>query len=276
MGAATLIIILTTFLFSYRGFKDHYFFDKYSFEVEKILLYKQYRRLFTSGFLHINWLHLIFNMLSLYFFSQGIETYLGELRYLVIYLASLIGGNLLALFIHRNHGDYSAVGASGAVNGVIFAAIALFPGMRIGFFFLPIGIPAWLFGLLFVAFSIYGIRSRRENVGHEVHLGGALVGMLIALLMVPEAIVQNYIPILIIVIPVLVFLYVIVYKPQLLLVNNLYYNNHNYTIDHRYNMEKVEQQSEIDKILEKIHKKGIKSLTKKERQRLEEYSKISK
>ena len=276
MGAVTLIIILTTFLFSYRGFKDHYFFDKYSFEVEKILLYKQYKRLFTSGFLHINWLHLIFNMLALYFFSNGVEAYLGELRYLLIYLASLVGGNLIALFIHRNHGDYSAVGASGAVNGVIFAAIALFPGIKIGFFFIPIGIPAWLFGLLFVAFSIYGIRSRRENVGHEVHLGGALIGMLTAMLMVPEIITQNYIAILIIVVPILIFLYVIVYKPHLFLVDNLFYKSHNYTIDHRYNMEKIQQQSEIDKILEKIHKKGIKSLTKKERQRLEEYSKISK
>jgi hypothetical protein len=159
------------------------------------------------------------------------------------------------------------------VNGIIFAAIAIFPGMKIGLFLIPLSIPAWFYGLLFVGFSIYGIRSRRENVGHEAHLGGALVGMLVALMMEPSAIVRNYVPILILIIPTLAFIILIIRRPDFLLVQNLFYKrSHAYSIDHKYNEQKAKKQFDIDKILEKIHKRGMNSLTRKERQQLNEYS----
>ena len=141
-GIISLLLIILTVLISYRGFKDHRFFENHTFEVEKVLLYKQYIRMVSSGFLHVNWMHLLLNMFSLLMFSGGLERYLGPFGFLLIYFSSLIGGNLLALLIHRNHGEYSAVGASGAVNGIIFASIALFPGMSIGLFLLPISMPA--------------------------------------------------------------------------------------------------------------------------------------
>jgi membrane associated rhomboid family serine protease len=270
----TILIILVTVLFSVRGFSDHGFLDRHVFEVEKVLVFKEYRRLITSGFVHLSWMHLFFNMLSLYLFSGGLEQYLGGISFLLIYFTSLVGGNLLALYIHRHHSSYSAVGASGAVNGVIFATIALFPSMRIGFFPLPLSIPAWLYGLLYVGYSMYGIRSRRENVGHEAHLGGALIGMLVAILMVPQALIQNYLPILAILLPTSLFIFLIIYRPDVLLVDNLFYRrNRNYTVEDRYNAGKAKEQLDIDKILEKIHKKGIKSLTKREKEALEEYSK---
>jgi membrane associated rhomboid family serine protease len=269
----TLLIILNTAIFSYRGFKDEAFFARYSFEVDRVLVNKEYLRLITSGFLHVNWTHLIFNMLSLYFFSSSLESYLGPLVFLLIYFASLIGGNLFSLFIHRNHGDYSAVGASGAVCGVIFASIALFPGFGIGFFGLP-AIPGWLYSILFVLFSIYGIRSRSDNIGHDAHLGGALIGMLIAILTIPAAVTYNYIPILCIFVPSIIFIYIIIKKPAFLLVDNYFFKHHyNYTLEDRYNLNKKTQQAEIDRILEKIHKRGINSLTKKEKGILNEYSK---
>jgi len=273
-GIISLLLIILTVLISYRGFKDHRFFENHTFEVEKVLLYKQYIRMVSSGFLHVNWMHLLLNMFSLLMFSGGLERYLGPFGFLLIYFSSLIGGNLLALLIHRNHGEYSAVGASGAVNGIIFASIALFPGMSIGLFLLPISMPAWIYGLLFVGFSIYGIRSRRENVGHEAHLGGALIGMLVALLMVPSAVIYNYVPILILVLPTLAFIILIIRRPDFLLVQNLFYKkSHEYSIDHKYNAQKAKKQFDIDQILEKIHKRGMNSLTRKERQQLDEYSK---
>ena len=229
----------------------------------------------TSGFLHVSWTHLIFNMITLYFFSPSVELYLGSVKFLIIYFASLLGGDLLSLFVHRHHADYSAVGASGAVCGIIFASIALFPGMGVGFFGLPFYIPGWLYGLVYVLFSIYGIRSKKDNIGHEAHLGGALIGMAVALIMVPEAFAENYITILIIAVPTIIFIYLIAAKPQLLLVDNLFFKAHNdaYSIDHQYNQQKVIQQQEIDRILEKISKQGMKSLSSKEKARLEEYSK---
>jgi membrane associated rhomboid family serine protease len=274
IGFINLALIIVNIVVSYKGLKDHSFFDRYSFEVDNILVYKDYKRLVTSGFLHVSWMHLFFNMFALYAFSTSLELRMGLSNYLTLYFVSLIGGNLLSLLIHRNHGDYSAVGASGAVCGIIFASIALFPGMRIGFFGLPVSIPAWIYGLLYVLYSIYGIRSKRDNIGHEAHLGGALIGMLVAVFMVPEVIAENYPTILSILLPGALAVYLIITRPHLLLVDNQYFKTHvgDYDIDDRYNLDRIDRQQEIDFLLEKIHKKGIKSLTKKERDTLEKYS----
>ena len=144
------IIILINVIVSWQGFRNGAFFDRYSFRVDNILAGKQYYRLITSGFLHIGWTHLLLNLISLYLFSDMLELYLGIIPYLIVYFSGLIGGNLLALFIHRHHADYSAVGASGAVCGLIFASIALFPFMNVGLFLLPISVPGWIFGLAYI------------------------------------------------------------------------------------------------------------------------------
>lgn len=274
-GIFLFLLIIANVLVSIKGFKNSQFFDDYKFEVEKILVNKDYKRLMTSGFLHIGWMHLIFNMFSLYFFSGPVEAGLGSLNFLLVYFASLIGGGLLSLLIHRHHGDYSSVGASGAVFGVMFASVALYPNLGIGLFFLPIMIPSWLYALLFVLISIYAIKSRRDNVGYDAHLGGALVGMVLALVIDPAALRYNYVTILLILVPMIVFIYLIITRPELLLVDNLFYRKHreNYTIDQQYNAERADQQQEVDRILEKISRKGMRSLNKKEKETLEAYSK---
>jgi membrane associated rhomboid family serine protease len=270
---ALLLIIANVFV-SYKGFKDHAFFDRYKFNVGSIRLYKDYKRMVTSDFLHVGWTHLLFNMLSLFIFSSSVEAYLGSTNFLLIYVASMVGCNLLTLLIHWRDGDYSSVGASGAVSGVIFAAIALFPGMRMGFFLLPLSIPAWIFGVLYVAFSIWGIKSKRDNIGHEAHLGGALVGMAMAVLIHPAAFAQNYLVILLITVPAIVFLYLIVTRPHILLIDNYYFKTHNnhYSPDHKYNEERTNRQQEIDRLLDKISKRGINSLTAKEKEILKRHS----
>ncbi|MBV9961607.1 MAG: rhomboid family intramembrane serine protease [Parafilimonas sp.] len=275
MGIISFILIVANVIISYHGFKNSTFYNKYKFRVDAVLFYKDYKRLFTSGFLHVNWMHLIFNMLALYFFSGSLELYLGPVRFLLIYFSSLIGGDLLSLFIHRNDRDYDSVGASAAVNGVLFASIALFPGMQIGLLFLPIGIPAWLFGLIYVLYSIYGIKSRKNNIGHDAHLGGALIGLIVAIIMQPSSLINNTWAIVIILLPSVFFIYMIITRPHILLIDNYFFNKHSnaITVDHKYNIERTNKQKEIDKILEKIHTKGMKSLTEKERQTLEKYSK---
>ena len=94
-GITAIILIIANIAFSYKGFTNPHFFDGYKFEVDKILIKKDYLRLVSSGFLHVSWMHLIFNMVSLYFFSGIIESSLGVLQFLIIYFTSLIGGNLL-------------------------------------------------------------------------------------------------------------------------------------------------------------------------------------
>lgn len=263
-GFITLAVIAVTFFISYKGFQNHAFYERYAFGIDKVLLQKDYKVLVTSGFLHVSWMHLLFNMISLYFFAEGLESFLGPFKFLLIYFISMIGGNLFSLFIHRGHSDYKSVGASGAVNGLIFASIALFPGLSIFF------IPAWLYGLIYVLYSIYGIRSRADNIGHEAHLAGALIGMITAIIMQPEALSTNTLAIVLIFIPSIVFIYIILMKPTALLVDNQFHRSHEvHTIDDRYNLAKHNKQKELDRILEKIHRKGMSSLTKKEKEFLQ-------
>lgn len=212
----TLALIAVNILISYKGFRDPSFFDRNLFEVGSVLRRREYRRLLMSGFLHVDWTHLLFNMFSLYSFSISLERTLGAVSVLVIYFASLFGGDLLALFIHRNHPGYRAVGASGAVSGIIFAAIAIFPDIYVSLFLIPIGIPGWLFGICYVIYSMYGIRSSGGNIGHEAHLGGALVGLVAAILLVPAVLRENTLPVALIGAAGTAFLLLIVFKPDVL------------------------------------------------------------
>ncbi|THU34076.1 rhomboid family intramembrane serine protease [Niastella caeni] len=268
-GTISFLLIIVTALISYKGFKDHFFFEKYEFGVDKIRLYKDYKRLITSGFLHVNWMHLIFNMLGLYFFAGSLIRELNTGQFLLIYFASLVGGNLLSLLVYKNQGDYTSVGASGAVNGAIFATIALNPSVSIMF------LPGWIFGLIYIGITIWGVRSKRDNIGHEAHLGGALIGMLLAICLKPDDIQENYIYVLLIAVPTLVFIYLIITRPHILMIDNLFFKTHtdHYSIDHKYNETKANQQQEIDRILDKISKRGINSLSQKEKKMLKDYSK---
>lgn len=271
-GIIGLVLIAVNVAFSYKGLSDRVFFDQYKFEVNRILKYKEYRRLITSGFLHVSWLHLILNMLSLFLFTSFMGNLSGT-SFLIIYFTSMIGGDLLALLIHRQHGDYTSVGASGAICGIIFSSIALFPSMKLYVFGL-LPLPGWLFGIAYVLYSIYGIRNKQDNIGHESHLGGALMGMIVAVLLEPGAFANNYISILLITTPVIIFIYLMLARPQLLMPGNYYDATRSsyYDIDDQYNEEKVNRQHELDRLLDKIGKSGIGSLSKKEKQRLDDLS----
>lgn len=272
IGFLGLIILIINGVASYKAFKDYTFYQESTFRVDRILGAKEYKRLITSGFVHVGWMHLIFNMVSLYAFSGTLEASIGGASFLLIYFGSLLGGNLFALYIHRNHGSYSAVGASGAVSGVIFAAIALFPGMNLSLILLPIPIPSWVFAILFVAISIRGIRSQGDNIGHEAHLGGGLVGLLIAVVLYPDSLITNPIPITLVVIPSVVFIYLIIKRPEILILSSSPKKPQYFSKEDRYNSERKTKQKEVDSILDKISEKGFDSLTKNEKDILDKYS----
>ena len=271
-GVLGILLVIANLLVSYKGFIDSQFFDKYKFNVDEILVSKDYGRLITSGFLHGSWLHLIFNMVALYSFCSRLEFELGVSQVLIIYFLSLVGGGLFSLYVHRQHGDYSAIGASGAVCGIVFAAIALFPDLEVGFPGIDISIKGWIYAVLFLIVTIFGIKSGKGNIGHDAHLGGAVVGMLTALIMMPAAFSENLNTVLLILIPSIAFMILVLSKPEVLLVENYFgkQSNKYYDIDHKYNETKFNKQNEIDRLLEKINKKGIKSLSKKERDYLDD------
>ncbi|MGB0178001.1 MAG: rhomboid family intramembrane serine protease [Owenweeksia sp.] len=274
IGVIEIILIASNVLLSFKGFNDRIFFSDWAFQVGKVLGQKDYKRLITSGFLHVSTMHLIFNMLTLYFFAGALEAFLGPFGFIVVYFGSLVGGNLFALLVHQKNWAYSAVGASGAVSGVVFAAIALFPGMKLALFLIPIPMPAWLFGLGFILYSIFGIKSQRDNIGHEAHLGGAVIGLLIAIAFRPEMLSINTLSIMLVLIPALSFMLVVLFRPSLLSGSaNIRRSKPAKTTraDEHYNSIKAEKKRELDRILDKIKEQGMDSLTEEEKWHLDTY-----
>lgn len=180
----TIVIIAANVIISYKGFGDFSFFEKYKFQVGAVQRGEQIR-MFSSGFLHADTQHLLFNMISLYFFADVVITLMSPFQFIIVYGGSLFLGSALSLYFHKHEYHYSAVGASGAVSGIIYSAILLRPGMELYMFFIPIPIPAYIFGIGYLLYSIYGMKKRIGNIGHDAHFGGAIGGYLITLLLAP-------------------------------------------------------------------------------------------
>lgn len=203
MHIATIVIIAANVLVSIKGFNDTAFFDRYKFNISAILA-GQKERTVTSGFLHVDLSHLFFNMFTLYFFADVVIQWLGPGKFIGIYFVSLIAGSLLAIFFHKNEPQYSAVGASGAVTGILYAAILLQPGMDLYLMFIPIPIPAYVVGIGYLLYSIYGMKSRLGNIGHTAHFGGAIGGFAMTLLFMPDLIFTQTLMVGLLAIPIII------------------------------------------------------------------------
>ena len=198
---ATIAIIAANVLMSLKGFNDFSFFEKYKFNIAGIRRGEQVRMV-SSGFLHVDVSHLLFNMLTLYFFANVVIQTVGVTRFVAIYLVSLLVGNLLSFYFHKDEYHYSAVGASGAVTGILYSAILFYPDMGLYLFFIPIAIPAWIFGLLYLLYSIYGMKRRLGNIGHDAHFGGAIGGYVLTLAFVPSLLETNLWIVLVLAVPI--------------------------------------------------------------------------
>ena len=199
----TLIIISLNVLCSFKGFKDRSFFETYKFNVGGIKRGEKLRML-VSGFLHVDLQHLLFNMITLYFFADQVIYKVGSFYFFLIYFGSLIFGNLLSYYFHKNESYYSAVGASGAVTGILYAAILLFPGMELYLYFIPIPIPSYIVGVGYMMYSIYGMKSRVGNIGHDAHFGGAIGGYVLTLLIAPQVLETHLWMVILLAVPIII------------------------------------------------------------------------
>lgn len=190
INRAVLLLIIANVLVSMKGFKEYSFLNKYKFQVGKILSGEKIR-IFTSGFLHVDWMHLGFNMYALYLFGGFVTSKFGIPVFLIIYFFSLLIGNLYTLNYHKNEPYYSAIGASGAVSGIIYSSILLYPSMSLYLFFIPIPIPGYIFGVGYLLYSIYGMKKQLGNIGHSAHLGGSVGGFVVTLLLNPSLFYTN-------------------------------------------------------------------------------------
>ena len=186
----TLTIIIVTCVITLAGFRNGKVVDELIFWPPAISKKHQYYRFITCGLIHADYMHLIFNMLTLYFFGTFMEAhYQGELGlqkwyYLALYIGALIVSNIPTYLKHRNDYNYRSLGASGAVSAVLFAFILLYPWQRIVVLVFPV--PAIVYGVLFLVYSAYMSRKGGDNVNHDAHFYGALFGILFTIAVSPN------------------------------------------------------------------------------------------
>lgn len=152
-----------------------------------LLRKRQYETVITSGFVHADLTHLLFNMITFYFFAFPMERVLGSPRFLALYLAGLLVSHFGTWHKQRNNPEYASLGASGAISAVLFAFIVYFPTQTLFIIPIPVPIPAPLFAIGYVAYSWYSARHPRGRINHDAHLGGALAGLAFVLVTDPGA-----------------------------------------------------------------------------------------
>ena len=195
-----IILVINVFIYGYGAFVNPEVVDRLSFKPRQILDRKEYYRFISAGFVHQELWHIAFNMFTFYFFGPLLEyrfidlfgPWLGMGMFLVLYFGSELAAHALTMYYHKDDPYYSAIGASGAVSGIVFAFCLYQPFAMLGIMFV-IPMPAIVFAVLYVVGSIYAMkRSRRAGamgrIAHEAHLGGAIGGLLLTILIDPESV----------------------------------------------------------------------------------------
>ncbi len=178
-----LLLIAIVMVSGFALFVDPTLIDRLGFRPTRVA--REPYRYITAGFVHVSLMHLAFNAITLYFFGPALEARLGSTDYLILYVGALLCAHALTHFQHRQNSGYNAVGASGAISGVLFAYV-LFAPYDLIYIFAVLPIPAVLFAFLFVVGSIYAMKSERAfGIAHEAHLGGAIGGVLLAIVLEP-------------------------------------------------------------------------------------------
>jgi membrane associated rhomboid family serine protease len=184
---ATYALIAVTVAASlYAFYAGRQFIDDFSCRAGEITRARGHYRLITSAMLHADPFHLALNMLALWSFGPVVESLLGADGLIVLYVGSAIAGGLMIKLNNRNNPNYAAIGASGAVSGVMLSFCMFFPLERIYMFGIPYGVPAILFAALYAVLSMHLMRTKDRIISHEGHLGGALGGVILTVLMKPE------------------------------------------------------------------------------------------
>ena len=191
----TLIIIGVTVLISVSAFANRHLFAQLLFNGVMIHSHRQWYRFFTHAFVHADWIHLFMNMYVLWMFGKMVEeVYIGvfgfvkgEVFFFLLYFISIVASSFPSYLKHKDDSYYNSVGASGAVSAVVFSAILLNPWMSLSLMFIPIPIPAPVFGLLYLVYCWYAAKHSRDNVAQDVHYWGSLYGLVFTLIILPDS-----------------------------------------------------------------------------------------
>lgn len=181
----TITIIIFTALLSIRAFKDNNLMNKLIFNPQRIKE-GEWFRFFTYGGIHADYPHLIFNMFTLYFFGMDVERIcksslgndIGAISFIVLYISSVAISILPTYFKQKNNSAYRGLGASGAVSAIVFAYVLVNPMNFMGIMFIPVMLPAFLFGIIFLLISFYLDRKQTGRINHSAHISGGIYGLL--------------------------------------------------------------------------------------------------
>ena len=192
--SVTLILIIITVGISLYAWQNESLMHKWIFQPYAVQRDNSWYRFVTSGFLHADYMHLFFNMFTLFFFGQAVEqtfevifgAQMGILLYLLLYIGGIIISDIPTYFKHRNDPPYRALGASGGVASVVFSSILFYPTNDICLYGL-LCIPGFILGVLYILYSYYSGRRMGDNINHDAHLYGAVYGFVLSLVLVPRA-----------------------------------------------------------------------------------------
>ncbi|GHA64527.1 rhomboid family intramembrane serine protease [Pontibacter akesuensis] len=192
--SVTIILIIITVGISWYAWQNAGIMHKWIFHPFSVQRDNSWYRFITSGFLHADFTHLLFNMLTLYFFGDAVErTFMmlfgpttGILLYLLVYIGGIVVADIPTYIKHRNDPAYRALGASGGVSSVVFSSILFYPTSDICLYFL-LCLPGFLLGVLYIIYSYYQDKRMGDNINHSAHLVGAIYGFVLSLLLVPQA-----------------------------------------------------------------------------------------
>ena len=188
VGAGAALIMVATLGMSLAGlYVSPALLERCLFRPYGVQRGQRLHTLVTSGLMHADLPHLIFNLITFYFFAFQLEKQIGGARFAALYLIGLVVSDAGTYFKQRNNPDYASLGASGAISAVLFASIVYFPWQKLFIIPIPVPIPAPIFAIGYVAYSWYSARHARGRINHDAHLGGALAGLAFVLLTDPAA-----------------------------------------------------------------------------------------
>lgn len=187
---STYILLGLMIAMSLTGFNNRAFMEKYLFSPYEVKHHREYYRFVTHAFLHGDTIHLLFNGVTLFYFGQAFEDYLhseyNALTSGIVFwgfvLGAIFASSLISYFRHKDNPNYRSLGLSGVTSAILFAVIMIFPKLPVGLLFIPIDIPGWIFGIIYLAFEIYSDRNQKTNIAHDAHISGAVFGIIFILI----------------------------------------------------------------------------------------------